>query len=992
MTIKGDIEKFKDPRVARAVASFIPRQVLPRVVRNPDKLDRVGERRTVTAMFVDIAGFTPYCENRDAEEVMLLLNKLFAAILEPVERYSGAVDKFMGDAAVVIFGAPVAHEDDPQRALAAAIEIMNRIGEFHGLHVSIGINTGEVVAGIVGDDKHREYTVIGDAVNTASRLQTVAEAGQILVGAETKSKVKAGFKFGDSRKLSLKGKSKSIEAFPLWDITADTVDAGRLRVIGRKKELSRLFDILDADETGSALILGEAGSGKSALTNRVATEAESRGIRIIDISAITWAENIPYAPIQYFIRELLGVNPQRKFQQILTDQIDFFPLLSGLLGIEIPHTDRTRFLSPEEKRLALQDLIYGLLTSTGRNNPVLLICDNIENLDPSTGELIDRIIDEDSLSILLSGRNPGPIKSRVDEIINLKPLNKRDVGELIRESLGAKRVGADFVSAVHSETHGNPGYIVELVTLLADRGDIFRDRGVHRISTSIEGKLPRGIDGIYTARIDEFPPDARETIRVSSVLGQEFPKTLPEELMETTIYKNGASYLQSNGIIRPDDGKFRFQSLPLMKAAYHSLFHTVRKKLHASAGESIEKRYHDNIEDHYEELARHFGLGEKPRKAFQYRFLSGRKQEARFANLEALHYYEQALSLPDDKATDLGIWRELLNALESAGRLYWYSGDLRRVIELNVRAKAIAEKHNATSLVTDAINRIALAKQEMGQLDEAGKLYEQLLETLRPMQNEHERLLQAMVNYGTLLSDLGKLESARQLYLKGLEIADTEGASAGAANLLGNLGWLESHLGNWNSAVEYLRRATEIDEELGNLRGLAINKVNLAQAFRARGSKAEEIRAYEEAEDIFARIGDRRGEALCLANLGDTARETGDIERAKSLHRKALKLSTELKDKMRIVDSQLGLARDSYAEGDMKNAINRANKAFETSIAAGDWEGQIDSGLSLLKFHLNANNESVFKGLANRIRKIILENNPVAISRLEAIEEEFYGE
>ncbi len=986
MTSKGDIEKFKDEKVAKAIASFIPSLVLSRVVRNPEKLDRVGERRTVTAMFVDIAGFTPYCENRDAEEVMLLLNRLFSAILEPVNKYSGEVDKFMGDAAIIIFGAPVAHEDDPQRALASSIEILGRVKEFESLDVSIGINTGEVVAGIVGNDSHREYTVIGDAVNTASRLQSSAGAGEILVGSETVRMAGAGFVFGKKRRLSLKGKTEEIEAYPLEKIESAISNHINLPLTGRELEFRRAVKFLESD-TGSLAIEGQAGTGKTALLAQIADSALSLGYRILDISAITWAENIPYAPVQHFIRELLGENPAEIFERILPARAEFFPLLSGLLRMDIEPNYRTEYLSPDEKRTALREILTELLTASAGTSPTLIVCDNTENLDPSTADLINGIVSRKQLSIIISGRDLNALATTPGVKIRLDTFGKDKTGRLVREILGAKRIGKDLLDAVHSETGGNPGYIVELVSLLADRGGIVVDRGVHRLSASIEGQLPRTIDGIYTARIDEFPADARETLRVLSVLGQDFPRDIPEHLIDDSIFENGRDFLLSNGILRAIDGRYRFQSGPFMKAAYHSLFQTVRKRMHESAGQVIESIYGESIEDHYEELARHYSLGEREGKAFHYRYLSGLKQERRFANREALYYYESALEIDDDTAIQKGLWQELLGALEAAGKLLWYSGDLNGVIELNMRAKKIAERQDATPLFTDAINRIALAKQELGAFEEAGKLYGHLLTILDREENQVERRLQAMVNYGTLLSDLGRLDEARKLYLQGLEIVDISKASAGAANLLGNLGWLEGQMENLESAAEYLQRAGEIDQEMGNLRGQAINMVNLAQIHRARGKINLEIEAYNRALDIFSKIGDRRGEALCLSNLGDTAREKGEIEAAKSLHRKALKLATELSDKMRIVDAQLGLALDSHAEGDVKSAIRRAESALNISETIGDWEGQIETGMALLRFYRESNMQKPFEKLSKKLRQTIMENNPAAISRLESLNE-----
>jgi len=983
MTKRNDIDRLRDPRVAEAVASFLPEQVFQRVVRNPENLERVGERRTVTVIFIDIAGFTPYCEGRDAEEVMLLLNRLFAAILEPVEKYAGTVDKFLGDAAVVLFGAPVVHENDPHRALAAALEILERVREFPGLEVSIGINTGEVVAGIVGNDRHREYTVIGDAVNTASRLQNAAASGEILVGEETYTAVGTTFIFGPPRELSLKGKSRTSKAWSLISEGRATANDEIVRVIGRGRELESLFDIVSGEKR-TALLIGEPGTGKSALVRRLVIEARKSGLEIIDFSAITWAENIPYFPIQPIIKEILGEKPDITFAKILPGQTDLYPLLSGILGIDVAPTDRTRFLSPIEKADILRRLLIKLLYRSFSNR-TLAIFDNAENLDPSTALLVDSMIKEAHFPIIIAGRNADSIESTTDIRLSLSPFDKRKTAAFLREILSARRIGAEVVKSIHSETGGNPGYIAELTALLSERGQFAVKRGVYRLTGTIEGELPRGIEGVYTARIDCFPPDARETIRVSSVLGPVFQKTMPTKLMDRNIYENGVEYLLSSGILQSTNGNYHLTSRPLSKAAYLSMFQAVRKSLHAGAGTAIESDFTDELEAHYEELARHFSRGGVPEKAFNYNILSGRKQEAKFANSEALHYYEIALEVTDDSAIEWNKCDDLFAALESAGKLHWYSGNLHRVIELNTRAKALAERLEDRLLFSDAVNRIALAKQELGLFDEAKQLYESQLATLREL-DEKERLLQAMVNYGTLLSDLGDLDAAKSLYEKGIEITNAKAASAGAANLLGNLGWLESQRQNWNAAEEYLHRAGLIDAKLGNLRGRAINTVNIAQVHRARGAKDKEIEAYEEAMGIFKRIGDIRGETLCLSNLGDTARETMQIERANSLHRKALKLAREMGDKMRILDAQLGLALDSAAEGDLVKAINRARNAMEVGRECGDWEGEIEAGLALLDFLQRDDRRSEFAKCARKLRKVIIANNPAILGQLEKLE------
>ncbi|RKZ30394.1 hypothetical protein DRQ36_05755, partial [bacterium] len=832
MRKKSSIRKLSEPAIAKAVSSFVPEQVFERLVRHPEKLDRVGERRTVTAMFVDIAGFTPLCEGRDAEDVMALLNRLFESILEIVSRYGGTVDKFMGDAAVILFGAPVAHEDDPIRALAASLEIADKIVKSHALQISIGINTGEVVAGIVGNDSHREYTVIGDAVNTASRLQSAASPGEILVGEETYEKSSLNFRFGKARKLALKGKSVATTARPLLGARTRKKETALPKLIGRDSELKLLLKSLNRPGSMS-FITGVAGIGKTALLTYLREKAVSNGMETLDITAIPWGENSPYAPIQPIIKGILGKNPARTFSRLLPSETELLPLLSGIIGIEIPQTDRTRYLSPVEKRETLLALLRDLIIIRYGNKPFFFGVDGAESLDQFTIKLIVEIHLSGKASIVISGRTVNVFipRHRFFEI-HLKPFAKRFIAPLIREILSVKKVSSELVEKVFTETGGNPGYIIELVNLLSSRGKIVQRKGITRLDSPIDESLPRDIEGILTARIDSLPPDARETLRAASVLGPKFPSQLLFGIIDKGIVNNGVRQLEELGLLDIENGELRFTSTPMLKAAYNSLFVSVRTEFHRLAAHRITSHLKSRIEDFYESLARHFEYGNEPKKAFRYQILSAQKQEKRFANKEALYYYEKAIRIKDKQAIEWDLWRELFSALDCAGRLYWYSGNLERVIELNTRARQLAGQMGDTPLETDAINRIALANQEMGHFDKALQLYEKQLSVLEKIGTEKERLLQALVNLGSLFSDLGNLEAARETYERGLDIARGLKNSMGAANLMGNLGWLECQTREWNKAEEYFRRAGQIDEALGNIRGQAINAVNLAQVYR----------------------------------------------------------------------------------------------------------------------------------------------------------------
>lgn len=422
-----------------------------------------------------------------------------------------------------------------------------------------------------------------------------------------------------------------------------------------------------------------------------------------------------------------------------------------------------------------------------------------------------------------------------------------------------------------------------------------------------------------------------------------------------------------------------------MLAAYESLFLSSRKKIHIDAAKEIELLYADSVQDFYEVLAQHYSLGDIDDKALIYSIKAGKKQENKFANREALYYYEKALATPDKNAINWKLTDEIFTAIELAGKLYWYAGNLDRVIALNKRSLALAVSQNRKTIESDSLNRIALANHELGKFDSAMKLYEKLLVMLKSMPKENERLLQALTNYGTLLSDLGDLDKAKKLYLSGLANTPKTADSPGVANLMGNLGWLEAQIGELNLAEEYLERSGKIDNKLGNLRGSAINSVNLAQIYRLRGDKKNEAEQYTTALKIFEQIGDRRGVALCFSNLGDTSREMGNIVQARKFHRKALLIAREIDDSQRIVDAELGLAMEDAIDGKFDAAIKGVKKAYKIAASSGDWEGQIDTGIALLDLYSKTGDKSAYHILKKNLKQVIAENNPSALERLGKI-------
>src|SRR6266536_3771877 len=540
-----------------------------------------SERRPLTVLFADIAGSTAIAERMDPEDWTILVGEAFARLNRTVERYGGTVGRLMGDGILAFFGAPVAHEDDPERAVRCGLEMVVAIDELAetqralgagDLRIRVGVNTGPVVVGVVGTDTANEYTAMGDTVNVAARMQANARPGSVLVTSATHRFVAPVVDALDVGLLELKGKTDSVHAY---EVTGLRRDATRTRgllglrspMIGRDSQIARLAEVFAVARAGQgrvACVLGEPGMGKSRLLAelRERVEREDPSTRWIEGRCLSYGETMPYHLVLDLVRSLIDVSPmadetqvaatlEARLRELLGDDWrDTYAYLGHLLSLRLDPEMQARIsvLEVETLKRYVASLVT-LLRTAGARGPMVMVCDDVHWADSSSVETLLQVLSSVAglpvLLVLSSRMERGSAGWRLiagardvfgDALteIRLEPLSTDDSRELISNLLRIESLPAPARDLILAKAEGNPFFVEEVIRMLIDRGAIVREDGRWIATEGVAGiEIPDTLHGLLLARIDRLPQDSRRTLRVASVIGRQFGVTVLERLLES---------------------------------------------------------------------------------------------------------------------------------------------------------------------------------------------------------------------------------------------------------------------------------------------------------------------------------------------------------------------------------------------------------------------------------------------------------------------------
>jgi ABC-type transport system substrate-binding protein len=611
---------------------------------------------------------------------------------EQVERYAGTVAQRAGDEIFAVFGAPVAHEDDSERAVRAALAIQRAIARYAGevrdaygvdLAVRVGVNTGPVViASGNGDaDLSERWNALGDTVNVASRLQELAPPGEVAVGPMTARQVDGWFELEQLGEQELQGKAAPVATYRVCGVRESErgAPAAEGPLVGRDFELTVLERTMDGLREGRGVILsvtGEAGIGKTRLAAEVWRRYD-RDIRFVEGRAVSYAQTFPYSPIRDLLREWLGVGaatPETRVRlelkaqiaEVFGDQADeAYPFLASVLGLalEPDAAERIRELNRESIQHQTFEVFAELLCRLSTEQPLCVILEDLHWADESTLELLEetlRVTEEAAVGLVFLYRTERQHRSwrlgeRARQLfphryreIELRPL-PADASRALVGSTAEGNLPDSVADVLVERAGGNPFFLQEAFRDLVERGALRRVDGSWELAVRPdEVSVPALVQGAVQARLDRLDPSAREVLSLAAVIGRTFGLALLEELVPHDRLLPALTELQRLDLVvetrRRPTPEYRFRHGLVQEVAYSTLVESTRKKLHKRVGEALERLQADSPEEVYDLLARHFSEADEAEKAVEYLLKAGDAARKLYADQEAIEHYARARS------------------------------------------------------------------------------------------------------------------------------------------------------------------------------------------------------------------------------------------------------------------------------------------------------------------------------------------------------------
>jgi len=645
-----------------------------------------GERKTVTALFADIKGSTELEQDLDPEEARAIVDPALKLMIDAVRRYDGYIVQSTGDGIFALFGAPVAHEDHPQRALYAALRMQEELRRYSAklvaeggnpLQCRVGINTGEVVIrSITTGEGHTEYTPIGHTANLASRMQAVAPVGSIAVTEATRKLCEGYFILKPLGATKVKGVSEPVNVYevtglgPLRTRLQRSAGRGLSKFVGRQAEMEALKRSAEQAKAGRGQIvaaMAEAGVGKSRLFFEFKAISQS-GWMVLEALSVSHGKASAYLPVIDLLYGYFGIgsaDDARKRREKVTGRVlalernleDALPYLFAMLGI-IEEEDPLAQMDAQIKKWRTLEAIKRILLRESLNQPLIVIFEDLHWVDEETQGFLNLLADSIGTARILMLVNYRPEYSHQWNSktyytqLRLDPLGKESADEMLSALLGDGAEVRPLKRLIIERTGGNPFFMEETVQVLLDEGALVRDGAAVSLTKTLnELKIPPTVQAILAARIDRLPADEKDLLQALAVMGTEFQLRLvravtakpDDELNRMLNDLQLAEFIYE----QPSTGdiEFTFKHALTREVAYKSLLIERRKQLHRQVAEATEGLFKERLDEHLRELAYHYTEAGLIAQAIPYWQRAGQRAIGRSAYVEALSHLTRGLEL-----------------------------------------------------------------------------------------------------------------------------------------------------------------------------------------------------------------------------------------------------------------------------------------------------------------------------------------------------------
>ena len=967
-------------RTAEKPKAPLPKHLVDKILAARASLE--GERKQVTVLFADVKGFASISEKLDPEDVNDLISECMVFLTEEIHRYEGTIAQFLGGGLLALFGAPIAHEDAPQRALYAALGIRDRLRDYaqklkqRGIefNMRIGLNTGLVVVGKIGDDLTMEYTAMGDTVNLASRMESTAEPGTIQVSDNTYRLTEGYFEFKPLGEIELKGKAEPVKAYQLLGLGCVKTRLGVSEMrgltpfVGRKRELDQLVECFGRAKRGQGQVVGitgEPGVGKSRLLLQLRSLLPQGEYTYLEGECHHYREAMAYLPILDILRSYFGIEEceaemlsleklRQKISQLDERLTGMLPPLEDLLSLKVEDEQYLK-LEPPLKRARVFEAVWSLLIRESQNRPLVLAVEDLQWIDKTSEEFLGYIIARlggarIKLIILYRpeyahswGSKTYYSQIRVDEL----PLDAST--QMVQAILKEGKAAQDLVSLVLDRAAGNPLFMEEFTRSLEEKGYIERKDGHYVLTVKPSDiQVPETVQGIISARMDRLEKVLKETMQVASVIGREFAYRIlqmltgmQDELRAYIFNLQELEFIYEKSLF--PELEYIFKHNLTQEVAYNSLLLKRRREIHERIGKAIEELYSDRLHEFYEVLAHHYSRSDNLEKAYEYLMLAAIKAAYSYSLPEAYRFCKEAIQVlnrgpqtEENKRKGIEIRLPMGHLMIGLG----FPGDSIEILEEGVKlAKELGDGGSAARLQSHIgvgyINRgdpVRGIQNVEGALEQAEKMGD--VAVVAPIAH------QLCSNY-LVSGDYVKLVEVGQRAIALIEETGTQTESFGEpfniyAPLLTITGCAKGYLGDFKVGQNMCEKGLRFAEEGGKPFDLAYCEFWVGLYFVAKGDGENAVKYCQNPARFWEQLQLFTFLICACGGLADGYYLLSDLENARRYAERAIEIATEAGITLLLSNLHVVLCMVHLDLGDLKTARSHAEQALNWAVKKGE--------------------------------------------------------
>jgi class 3 adenylate cyclase/tetratricopeptide (TPR) repeat protein len=891
--------------------SYTPKFLAGKILNSRSSIE--GERKLVTVLFADVANFTSIAEKLDPEEVHQIMDGCFRILIDEIHSYEGTINQFTGDGVMALFGAPVAHEDHAQRACRAALAIQKAMAEYGkkiqkdlgiDFRMRMGLNSGPVVVGVIGDDLRMDYTAVGDTTNLAMRMESIAPPGSALISENTCRLAKAYFEIEALGPASVKGKEYPQQVFKLIKFSDvqtrfdASVYRGLVNFVGRKDSLTTMIAAWDKAKNNFGQVLGvsgEAGVGKSRLLLEFKNSLPDGCFNYLEGRCHHFGGPMAYLPFLDILRSYFGVEEYQRPKTIKENIIDKLtaidknlllcsaPAYQELLSLNVDD-ENWHHLEPNQRKERTFEALRNLFIRLSEENPVILAVEDLHWIDKTSEEFISYFIDWIAKSPILliflyrpDYNHQWNSKSRYSQI-GLDQLTEEPSTELISAILEGGEVSGDIKEIVLNRSAGNPLFIEEFTHALLETESIQKKNKHYVLAKRIaKVEIPDTIQGIIAARMDRLDDGLKSTMQLASVIGRDFAfrilhtiTGMQEGLKSYLLNLQRLEFIYEKNLF--PELEYIFKHALIQEVAYNSLLLKKRKAIHRKIGGVIEKLYPERIEENCEALAYHYGRSDNKDKALEYLVLANRKTAQVCAINEAREYFDEIMNILD-KLPDNRKNKELrINLLVNQAYVFELLWEYPKYHGFLSSYEAVAVELENQDLTGKFYARLGHCEFWNGKMDKTIQASTRAIELFKATGN-FENAVYAYANLVLSYWCLGDYGLALKHGEMVIRMLDTAYDPFRYVWTLSEISLVYSCLGRWDSAVENCQKALGIAEEYSNNSLISFAAWCISVVYSRKGDLP---RAVEYGNLAFEKASTPSDRILSQAALGWTLCRSGE--------------------------------------------------------------------------------------------------------------------